>query len=375
MKFRVERNDLTEAVAWTARSLPNKPTVPVLAGLLLAASGSTLTLSGFDFEVAGRAEIEAEVSEGGRVLIPGRLLSEITRSLPAAPVELAQDDNRVVLTCGSARFTLPTLPVEDYPTLPDLPPIAGTIASATFASAVAQVALAAGRDDTLPVLTAIRVEIDGNRLTLAATDRYRLAVRELSWRPTSNDEHTPALVPARTLAEAAKALAAAGAEVTVALGSGTQGEGLAGFECGTRRTTTRLLDGEFPRYRSLIPDSTEAQAEVDTAALVEAVKRVSLVMLTRSQPVRLGFSADGLTLDAGSGEGAQASERIDATYEGEPLDIAFNPQFLLDGLGAIDSDTARLSFTTPSKPAVITGKSGADGDDYRYLLMPVRLQG
>jgi DNA polymerase-3 subunit beta len=372
VKFRVERDEFADAVAWTARTLPARPAVPVLAGLLLDVTGQELKLSGFDYEVSAEAMLECQADEGGRALVSGRLLAEITRSLPAAPVDVRTDGSRSVLTCGSARFTLPTLPVEDYPTLPPMPDPAGRIASDAFAAAVAQVAVAAGRDDTLPVLTGIRVEVDGEQLTLAATDRYRLAVREIKWRPDNPTGTTIALIPARTLAEAAKTLAATGAEVEIALGTGAQGEGMAGFSGGTRRTTTRLLEGEFPKYRSLIPADFGSQASVTTSQLVEAVKRVALVA-QRNTPIRLTFSGDELVLEAGAGDDAQASESIEAAYEGEPITVAFNPTYLLDGLGAIDSDQAELGFNGAVKPAVLTGKESET--DYRYVIMPVRLSG
>ena len=374
MKIRVERDVLADAVAWAARILPQKTQLPVLAGLRLDADTSgALRLSGFDYEVSAEAELDVTVAEAGAVLVPGRLLADITRSLPGQPVDLATEGSRVQLTCGSARFTLPTLPLDEYPTLPSMPEVAGTIGSDAFAAAVASVAVAAGRDDTLPVLTGIRVELEGEELTLAATDRYRLAVRTLRWKPTDPGLSATALVPARTLAEAAKSLTS-GAEVTLALSSGSAGEGLLGLTGATRRTTTRLLDGEFPKYRSLLPDSSSATAAVDTGALTDAVRRVSLVA-SRTSPVRLSFSADGLVLEAGGLDEAEAAEALPATFDGEPLTIAFNPAYLLDGLGAIDSDEARLSFTGPTKPAILTGKSGEDSGDYRYLLMPVRLAG
>ena len=375
MKIRVERDTLADAVAWAARILPQKSQLPVLAGLRLDADGSgALRLSGFDYEVSAEAELDVTVSEAGAVLVPGRLLADITRSLPGQPVDLVTDGTRVQLSCGSARFTLPTLPLEEYPSLPAMPEVAGTLGSDAFAAAVSSVAIAAGRDDTLPVLTGIRVEIDGEDVTLAATDRYRLAVRTLRWKPVDPALQATALVPARTLAESAKSLTA-GAEVTLALATTGTGEGMLGLSGGTRRTTTRLLDGEFPKYRSLLPDSASATAAIDTVALTEAVRRVSLVA-TRTSPVRLSFSADGVVLEAGGLDEAEAAESLPATFEGEPLTIAFNPTYLLDGLGAIDSDEARLSFTGPTKPAVLTGKAGDDAaGDYRYLLMPVRLAG
>jgi DNA polymerase-3 subunit beta len=381
MKFRVERDDLADAVAWVARTLPNRPTtqLQVLAGLLLETAASGLRLSAFDYEVAARGEISATVLDEGRALVSGRLLAEITRSLPAAPVEIAVEGSRAVLTCGSARFTLPTLPVEDYPALPAMPPVTGRVGSSAFAAAVGQVAIAAGRDDTLPVLTGVRLEIAGERLTLAATDRYRLAVREVPWRPEEVDASGTALVPARTLSDAAKSMSSAGAEVTVALGSGPSGEALAGFACGTRETTTRLVDGQFPDYRRLLPASSPLSAEVEVAPLVEAVKRVSLVA-ARTSPVLLSFSAGELVLEAGSGGEAQAREALPAGFDGPDLSIAFNPGYLLDGLGALESDTVRVGFASADdaaeaarKPAIFTGKSADDAPDYRYLLMPVRL--
>jgi DNA polymerase-3 subunit beta len=378
MKFRVEREALADAVAWTAKSLPARPPVPVLAGVLLEVDNHRLTVSGFDYEVSGQVGLDVDAETAGRVLVSGRLLAEITRALPAQkPVQVSVDGPRAEITCGTARFTLPTMPVEDYPTLPAMPTVAGTIAADVFGAAVAQVAIAAGRDDTLPVLTGVRLEMDGERLTLAATDRYRLAVREVTWRPGTADATIQALVPARTLSDTAKAMSA-GDEVVLALSQPGAGEGIIGFSGSGRRTTTRLLDGEFPKYRSLLPDSHAAQAEVSTGALVEVVKRVALVA-ERNTPVRLRFADGELTLEAGGTDDARASESMEAVYSGEDMTIAFNPQFLLDGLGAIAADTAILSFTSPQKPAVITGRNGDDAadkpSDYRYLLMPVRLSG
>ena len=376
MKFRVERDVLAEAVAWAARSLPARPTVPVLAGLLLEATADGLVLSGFDYEVSGRVDLDADVQDEGRVLVSGRLLADITRALPAQPVQVTTDGAKVVVTCGSARFTLMTLPVDDYPTLPAMPSGSGTVASGVFATAVAQVAIAAGRDDTLPPLTGVRVEIEGDTVTLAATDRYRLAVRELPWTPETSGLSATALVPARTLADTAKALAGAG-EVLVALSGGEGGETLIGFEGDGRRTTTRLIDGEFPKYRALLPNESATLATIETAAFVEAVKRVALVA-ERNTPVRLSFSDGQVVLDASSGDEAAASESVETSLTGDDISIAFNPQYLLDGLGAVDSPWVQLAFTTSTKPAVLTGKKDADADadeSYRYLLMPVRISG
>jgi DNA polymerase-3 subunit beta len=373
MKIRVERDGFADAVAWAARILPQKAALPVLAGLRLeAADDGGLTLAGFDYEVSAQAQLDVTVAEAGSVLVPGRLLSEITRSLPGQPIDLSTDGSRLVLTCGSSRFQLPTLPLDEYPTLPEMPEVSGTVGSDAFAAAVSSVAVAAGRDDALPVLTGIRVEIDGTKVTLAATDRYRLAVRTLRWSPADPELQATALVPARTLADAAKSLTT-GAEVTLALAGAGSGEGMLGLAGGSRRATTRLLDGEFPKYQSLFPESATSVASIDAAALTEAVRRVALVA-SRTSPIRLSFTTDGLTLEAGGLDDAEAAESLPAAFDGEALTIAFNATYLLDGLGSLDSDEAQLSFTAPTKPAVLTGKPGDDEEsDHRYLLMPVRL--
>ena len=376
MKFRVERDVLADAVSWAARTLPTRPSMPVLAGLVLEASEDSVTLSSFDYEVSSRVTIAADVQTPGTSLVSGRLLADITRSLPGAPVQLSNEGTRVVITCGRSSFTLPTLPVEDYPSLPTMPDSSGDIEAALFAAAVAQVAVAAGRDDTLPTLTGIRMEIEGGNIVLAATDRYRLAVREFSWNPKSSSISVNALIPAKTLADTAKSLSTTDL-VTIALSASGAGEGLIGFEGAGRRTTTRLLDGEFPKYRTLLPSEAATVASVDTSALADAVKRVALVA-ERNTPVRLAFDGSEVVLRAGAGEDAQANEVVECRVDGDGLEIAFNPTYLLDGLSAVDAVTTTFSFTQATRPAVLTGAdtNAASGvDDYRYLLMPVRLTG
>jgi DNA polymerase-3 subunit beta len=380
VKIQVERDVLADAVAWTARALPARPTVPVLAGMRLQA-GDDLTLSSFDYDVSAQATIPVITEEEGSALVSGRLLAEISRSLPGRPVQIASEGGKAVLTCGSATFTLLTMPEEEYPALPEMPPAAGTVGSDAFASAVSQSATAAGRDDTLPALTGVRIEIEGDTLTLISTDRYRLAVRELRWTPARPDLSAAVLVPARALAETARALTS-GAEVAIALAlpgdgaDGVGGDGMIGFEGGGRQATTRLLGGEFPRHQALLPSHANYTAELATPLLAEAVKRVALVA-ERNTAVRLAFTPGQLVLEAGTGDEAQAVEVLEASFDGEDeLSIAFNPQYQLDGLTAIDSDTVRISFTEAGKPALITGKPSPDGQtDYRYLLMPIRLGG
>ncbi len=386
MKFRVAREVLSDAVAWTARSLPPRPSVPVLAGILLEVDGNTLSVSGFDYEVSARAEVDVSATESGRVLVPGRLLAEITRALPPHPVELTAEGPRLGIVCGNARFSLPTLPVEDYPSLPSMPSSAGLVDSDVFAEAVSQVAVAAGRDDTLPMLTGVRLEIEDDLITLAATDRYRLAVREFAWRPERSGLSAAVLVPARTLADAAKTITS-GPEIVLSLSSGNAGEGILGLSGKDRQTTTRLLDAEFVKYRAIMPTESTSHATLPVGLFTEAAKRVALVA-ERGTPLRCEFTAGQVTLRAGgSDDEGQAEERCDVEFDGDPLTIGFNPTFLLDGLAAVHTEQARMNFTSPLKPAVLSGVEEQRTDDgaparptqrpgsYRYLIMPVRLPG
>ena len=374
MKFRVEREVLAEAVTWVARGLPARPPVPVLAGILIEAGDEgTVTLSAFDYEVSARLTVAAEVSESGTVLVLGRLLADISRNLPNKPVDVEVIGSKVQVTCGSSRFSLLQMPSDDYPTLPASPEPSGSIDGHLFTQAVSQVSVAADRGDTLPILTGVRVEIEGDKMTLLATDRYRLAMRELTWNPADSAASHVVLVPARTLADTARSLGASGS-IDVALGSAAGGDGLVGFEAGSRRTTTRLLDGEYPKVSSIFPSTSETEALLYTAELVEAVKRVALVA-ERNTPVRLRFTDGQVAIEAGTGEDAQASEAVEATLTGPDIEVAFNPGFLLDGLGAVGTEFSRLSFTQPSRPAVLSGQAEADGEadtSYRYVIMPVR---
>jgi DNA polymerase-3 subunit beta len=374
MKFRIERDALADAVAWTAKSLPTRPSVPVLAGVLMRVAEGQLTVSGFDYEVSSQVTVGVQADSDGAALVSGRLLAEITKALPAKPVEIAAVGSHLELICGSARFTLPTMPVEDYPTLPPMPEMAGVLDAAEFAHAVAQVAVAAGRDDTIPMLTGVRIELEGTTMALLATDRYRAAVRELTWRPNDETIALQALVPARTLADTARTLGPLGGEVYMALSRGGVGEGMIGFAGGSRRATSRLLDPDFPKIRSLFPDQHNAQARMRVAGLTEVVKRVSLVA-DRTTPVRLSFAEGEVVVEAGSSEDARASEAMECEFTGESLTVAFNPVYLLDGLSVLDAPQVHISFTTAMKPAVISpaGEDGAGVAGYRYLIMPMRV--
>jgi DNA polymerase-3 subunit beta len=374
VKVRVERDVLAEPMAWVARSLPSRPSLPILTGLVVEAEEGQLVMSGFDYETSTRVTVPAQVADTGRCIISGRLAAEICSSLPDLPVDLSVDGVKAQITCGSSHFTLQTLPAAEYPALPDFPVASGTVRSDVLTQAVAQVAIAAGHGDTLPVLTGVQVEIEGSTITLLATDRYRLAVRELEWNPRSPEVSVAALVPARVLAEIAKATT--GTDIVVSLPGA--GDGIVGFESGGRRTNTRLIDGEFPKVRRIIPAEAAiaTRARIDTTRLIEAVKRVALVA-ERNTPVRLRFSESTLTLDAGSGDEAQASESLGARIAGEPVTVGFNPAYLLDGLSAIRTPVAQLAFTQAAKAAELTGLQDFDGDpitEFRYVVVPVRLK-
>ncbi len=386
MKIRLERDVLAEAVAWAARSLPVRPSVPILAGLLVRADADRVTFSSFDYETSAQIEVSATVADEGEALVSGRLLADISKSLPAKPVDISSDDSRMELVCGSARFTLQTLPVSDYPSLPKMPGSTGSVASAVFAQAVSQVVVAAGRDELLPVFTGVRVEIEGETISLLATDRYRMALKELSWRPGSTQISATALVPAKVLNDTSRSMTA-GEDVTLSLAAAAAGDGIIGFEghgaAGERQTTTRLLDGEFPKVRHIMNIAPLLNVRVSTAETIAAAKRVALVA-ERNTSLRMLIGDGSITLEAATGDQAQASEAIVASVDqpgGEDQAVTaagFNPGYLLDALGAFDTPYVNFGFTAPSKPCQLTGLEELDGEvktDYRHVIMLMRLPG
>lgn len=375
MKFTVARDVLSEAVNWTARTVPTRPSVPILAGIRMEAADGVLTLSSFDYEISTRSEIPAEVDIPGETLVSGRLLASIAKSLPNNPVEFALEGPKMSLVCGTAHFTLATMSVDEYPPLPEMPEVRGTIDAHDFAQAISQVSVAASSDDTIPLLTGVRMEIEDDTITLLGTDRYRLAMREFKWEPAQPGISTALLVKARTLGDVAKSMTSGGrVEVAFDADAGGSPASLIGFVAGSRRTTSTLMDGDYPPVRRLFPESTTIHAVVNRSEFLEAVKRVSLVAELKTS-VRLGFEQGKVTLEAGTDDNAQASEVIAASLEGDDIRTAFNPRFLEGGISVMDSEYVRFSFTDPAKPAVITGQKEEDGgqdSSFRYLLMPIR---
>jgi DNA polymerase-3 subunit beta len=376
VKFQVNRDVFSEAVSFAVKLLPQRTTLPILSGVLIEAKDDGLTLSSFDYEVSAQTQITADVEEPGVILVSGRLLSDIANRLPNAPVRFSTEDSRIVVSCGTAKFTLLSMPVEEYPTLPQVGAESGLLPAEQFAAAVAQVAVAASRDDVTPVITGVQLEVTENSISLVATDRYRVAVRNIDW--DSNDSGTTtatALVPARTLQEVGKTFGNAGT-ISVAITNSDDRE-LIAFKSDKKTVTTLLIKGNFPPVKRLFPESVDNYAVINTAELIEATKRVSLV-LEREAALRFTFTIDGVTLEAIGSEQAQASESIDALLTGQDTVVSLKPQFLLDGLSAVHSEFVRISFTktdNPNKPGpvLITSQSSKDqpgSDDYKYLLQP-----
>ncbi|MCX4787722.1 MULTISPECIES: DNA polymerase III subunit beta [unclassified Streptomyces] len=372
MEFRMERSALTDAVAWAARVLPTRSPVPVLGGLLLEAADGRLRISGLDYEASACIEVEAETVRAGKVLVMGRRLLDVCRVLPEGAVECEVEGSRFSLAGDSARFGLSVLPFDDYPALPPLPEVLGAVDAEEFAVAVAHVAVAAGRDDTLPTLTGIRLALDGDTMTLAATDRYRFAVRTLAWKPGQDGVSADVVISARRLTEIARSFSRAGM-VQLALDGGS-----VGFELAGMRTTVRLLDGRLPRHDKLFAMTDPARAVLDRAPLVEAVKRVAVVAEGGS-PLHLTFSGDSVLLQAGY-EDDVASQRLPAALgDTDELTVAFNPSYLMDALASFDAPVVRFELLGPGQRAMVTGwASRADAADeaarpvHQHLLMSAR---
>lgn len=378
MKFQVNRDVFSEAVSFAVKLLPQRTTLPILSGVLIQANADGLVLSSFDYEVSSQTEIQADVEEPGTVLVSGRLLAEIAGRLPNAPVRVSTEDSRISVTCGSASFTLLSMPVEEYPSIPEIGEQSGVIPADEFSAAVSQVAVAASRDDvTPPVITGVQLEVRENSLSLVATDRYRVAVREIEWDGggVASEETLTALVPARTLQEVGKTFGHSG-RIAVAITSRDDRE-LIAFSAEKKTVTSLLIKGNFPPVRRLFPDTVDNYAVLNTADLIEATRRVALV-LEREAALRYSFSQDGLVLEAIGSEQAQASEQVDAIVTGDDTVVSLKPQFLLDGLSAVPSEFVRISFTkteNPNKPGPVlitsqTSREQAGADTYRYLLQP-----
>ncbi|GAA1466960.1 DNA polymerase III subunit beta [Microbacterium thalassium] len=377
MKFHVNRDVFSEAVSFVVKLLPQRNPQPILAGVLIQATDEGLSLAAFDYEASARTTIDATVDDPGTILVHGRLLSEIASRLPNAPIQIEVDeDGGILLTCGSARFTLASMPVQEYPAIPEVTGESGLVPAEDFATAIAQVAFAASRDDVTPVLTGVQLEVTGTSLSLVATDRYRVALREIPWDGGDGaGEATTALVPARTLTEVGKTFAHSG-DISISF-SGSGDREIIAFTAGNKTVTSLLIKGNFPPVRRLFPEQTDHHAVVGTADLIEAVRRVALV-LDRSAPLRFTFALDSVSMDASGSEQARATESVEAHLTGEDVTLGLNPQYLLESLGAVRSEFVRITFTSSDNanklsPVLITPQTSADTageQSFKYLLQP-----
>ena len=362
MKLRCDRDLLSEALQVVQRGVSSRPGIPALTGVLMeAGSDGALTLTTTDLEVSARLSIEVHVQEEGVALVPARLVGDTVKSLSDAPVEFDADQAQARIRCAAYEGTLRLLPAEDFPALQ--PPTGTRVVAgaAVFAEAVGQVARAASRDEARPVLTGVLLEVSREGVTLVATDSYRLAVRELV--ATAAGE-ARAIVPERALSEAGRAAAAlekGDVEMFV-------DESQVSFQVGQLTLTSRLIEGEFPNYRQLLPEAYESRLTVSRQQLSDAVRRVGLLARDTS-PVRMEFNALGVKLSSSSPDLGQAVETVEARYEGEEITAAFNPHYLSDGLAAATGESVRVEVRDGLKPGVVRGES----DEFTYLVMPVRL--
>ena len=373
MKLRVEHDVFAGAISWVAHTIPSRPSLPVLAGIRIEAfKDGTVALSSYDPDIASHVAIEAAVNEPGEILVHGRLLADFARALPNRPIDMQVSGSKLEVTCGSSRIVMQSMPLEDYPAAPDMPDLTGAVDGALWQEAVAQVVSAASNDDTLPLLISVCIEIEGRQVSLMATDRYRLAVRDLEWEPTQDDVQERILIRASRLSDIAKSLGSAG-KVEISVGDGNRGS-VIGFSAAGRQNVARLIDGDYPQVRNLFPSDVSGYAVVNRQEMLDAIKRARLVV-EKNSAVRLSFSEGQVILEAGQGDNAQTSEALEATLAGEDIVMAFNPGFLQEGLSSTSAEYIRLSFTNPSKPAVLTAQreiGSDDSQDFRLLLMPIR---
>ena len=374
MKFQVNKDVLNEAVSFAVRLLPQRTTLPILSGILIEADANALRLSVFDYDTSAQVEIAAQVEDSGRVLVSGRLMAEIVSKLPNAVVEFSTDGSKVQVNCGSAKFSLLTMPIDEYPTLPEIPNMSGSVSGEDFAAAISQIAVAASKEDVTPVLTTVLLETTKENISLVATDRYRVAIQDIPWKSNSSNEAS-ALIPAKTLQEIAKTFANQG-EISISINPSDEKD-LIAFKANNRSVTSRLIKGNFPAVKTLFPEKIENFAILNTQDLLDSTKRVSLV-LERESPIKFTFSSKELNLEAAGGETAQATETVDVQLTGSDVVVSLKPQFLIDGLAGVKTEFVKIGFTNsdnPNRPSPVlitnhSTKEKESSDSYMYLLQP-----
>ena len=371
MKVEVNSQALADAVAWTTRVIDARPASPILAGVRLEAIDGTLQLSAFNYAISARHHIEAGIDEAGSVLVLGKLLADITKSLPAAKTYLSADGSTMTITSGKSTFTMQLMPDAEYPDLPVIPAKLGQVDAQTFTQAVTQASVAVSREENRPVLTGIRVQFQGDKVIMSSTDRFRLSRSSFTWTPENPDTNATALVRGALLRDVARSL---DEHQNIVVDFDTENPSLLGFENAGRVSTSQLIDGEFPAVDRLYADEYPIHAVINKQDLISAIKRVSLVA-ERNAPIRMAFTSQELTLTAGTADEAQAKEILDIDMDGEDITVAFNPTYLIEGLSAIAEPFVRMKMTTAVKPVEFNGQQESDSEesmDYRYLLVPMR---
>ncbi len=374
MKVEIDSAALADAVAWTTRVIDARPAQPILAGIRLEAADGALQLSAFNYEISARHHIEAGIDEPGGALVFGKLLADITKSLPAATTHLETTDTTMLITSGKSSFTLQLMPLSEYPDLPPIPTRLGQVDAPTFVQAVSQASVAVSREENRPVLTGIRIQFNGDAVVMTSTDRFRLSRTSFTWTPVDHDLAATTLVRGSLLRDMARSL---DEHENVNINFDTENPTLLGFENAGRQSTSQLIDGEFPAIDRLFASTYPIEAVVNRQALIDAIKRVSLVA-ERNAPIRMECTAKELTLSAGSVDESQAKESLELDMDGDDITVAFNPAYLIEGLSAITEPFVRMKMTTAVKPVEFNGQQEADSDesmDYRYLLVPMRYNG
>lgn len=371
MKVEVNTTSLADAVAWTTRVIDARPASPILAGIKLEAIDGTLQLSTFNFEISARDHIAAGVDEAGSSVVQGKILADITKSLPSEKTYLATENSTLIITSGKAKFTMQLMPESEYPDLPAVPRILGKVDGETFHQAVDQACVAVSREETRPVLTGVYMQFEGDKVVMTSTDRFRLSRATFTWSPENPDASTSTLLRGSLLRDVARTL---NDSQNVVIDFDEDNPSLIAFENAGRISTSQLIDGEFPAIDRLFADEYPIQAVIDKQQLISSIKRVSLVA-ERNAPIRMAFSGGSVTLSAGVADENQASDVIDVDFDGEDITVAFNPGYLIEGLSAIAEPFVRMKMTTAIKPVEFNGQQEADSDesmDYRYLLVPMR---
>jgi DNA polymerase III subunit beta len=366
LKLTTKRDELVAKLSVVSRAVSSRAATQSLAGILLTATDAGVDLRATDLEMGLKTKLEAEVERQGSALLPGRLLSELARSLgdPTVTIELREAERDVEIRSGGSSFHLRTLPSEDFPKFPEEEGEPLKIPAPALSAAVELVARAASRDDMRPVLTGVLVTADGTEMTMVATDSYRLAVKRTELEGGIGGE-LEANIPARALRELGRIVTADGVEEVEALLLRNQ----AVFKAGHIVLTTRLIEGQFPNFRQLLPESYEHDVRLPRADLLDVTRRVSQ-LAQRNAPLRLAFAPGELTVTASTPDVGDAEEKMPAAFEGEPLEIGFNPDFLREGIESVEGDELMLRLISPLRPGLL---QPVDNDDFRYLVMPIRL--